>query len=129
MFPVEDGRTIPPMPEGSWSAATRSWWASVWSAPWATEYSGPDQVALERMAAIVQAFHDPGTSARDKLAMNTELRLAGQGLGLDAASRRRLGWDVQKPRPESTVQRLLREGRDPEDQGDARDYWRRPGLR
>ena len=105
-------RAVPPMPKGiEWTDATRAWWAAVWGAPWADEYSAPDRIALGRLAEMVQLFDDPKATPREKVALSTEIRLAGQAFGLDAASRRRLGWDVERPKPESAVQRLMKAGR------------------
>ncbi len=66
---------------------------------------------LGRLAELVELFHSPESSAREKLALNGEIRLARQAFGLDAASRRRLGWDVEKPaKAENAVERFLRQG-------------------
>lgn len=105
-FPANGGKKVPAMPNGiKWTPSTREWWASIWTAPWAAEYSQPDRIALGRLAELVQAFEGPDLTARDKAALHVEIRLAGQAFGLDAASRRRLGWDVERPKPPLAAQK------------------------
>lgn len=123
-FTTAEAGDVPALPKGRWSERTLAWWRSIWSAPWAKEYTKPDQIALARMAELVEAFNDPKATPKDKVGLSTEIRLMGQSFGLDAASRRRLGWDVQRePAKESDVARLIREGRESrQDSADPRDY-------
>ena len=124
-------RDIPPMPGGlEWAPSTREWWRSVWGSPWATEYSAADAFALGRLAELVQLQGDPSITAADRIKLSTEIRLAGQNFGLDAASRRRLGWDVERPKPENAFQRLMKAGRaNTADPRDALDGYDPKGLR
>ena len=121
-------RAVPPMPAGiKWSDSTRAWWSAIWTAPWSGEYCGPDCIALGRLAEMVQLFDDPKASPREKVALSTEIRLAGQAFGLDSASRRRLGWDVERPKAESAVSRLMK--RESAAECDPRDALRGPESR
>jgi hypothetical protein len=86
-----DAIAIPPLAgEETFSPSTRAWWRTVWSSPMAGQYLDVDVVPLTRLAVLVDR------ASRGELPERVlgEMRLLEDRFGLNAVSRRRLGWEV-----------------------------------
>lgn len=106
--PPAKAPALPKRAHGSWHAATKRWWSTVWSSPWSGIYTEQDRAGLERLALLIdkQARSADGELVTKHMASGPveiplELTAAEMGqmaaledrFGLSPRSRQVLGWE------------------------------------
>lgn len=95
------GREVPPLPDREsqaerWHPRVIEWWESVWRSPMASEYVGPDlRGGLYALAELYQQRWLAKT-AKELVAIVSEIRLQEVRFGLSPIDRRRLQWEIAK---------------------------------
>lgn len=88
----------PPLPEGlgPWVDSIVRWWETIWASPMATQWHATDELALVRLATLMQAsLVDGDTKAA------AEARQLEDRYGLSAMSRQKLGWQIAGEAPDA----------------------------
>lgn len=98
---VSAKRPVPALPPRErqsevWHPRVVEWWRSVWTAPMAAEYLGPDILGgLHLLAELYQRLWAETESNRI-VAIAAEIRQQEVRFGLTPIDRRRLQWEVEK---------------------------------
>lgn len=104
---------VPDLPAGrEWRPETADWWRDVWSSPMAPEYDGSDVHGLIHLALLVDDFWC-ATSAKERAALSSEIRLQRQCFGLTPIDRRRLQWEIDRGEEADAKTRRRREDSKP----------------
>lgn len=95
--------TVPTLPTGTrWYPQVREWWKRAWSSPMATQWADADRDAMFLALMLQQQFWDPETSASTRNQTAAQLRAIFDQCGLTPMARKRLGWEIAAPDPETT---------------------------
>ena len=98
-----------------WHPMVTEWWDSVWRSPMASEFVESDKRGgLFELALLRQGFWT-ATSRTGRLEAAREIRLQDVRFGLDAISRRRLQWEIDRGEEaaEKTKSRRVRKSAKP----------------
>lgn len=79
-----------------WHPQTRATWAIWWASPMSSAWIEADLPGLQRAIQLVEDFHR-SESARERMALQSEIRQQELRFGLSPIDRRRLEWEVEQP--------------------------------